>query len=1289
MSRISNNFVSARMNKDVDERLLRKGEIRNGLNIRVINSEGSDVGAIEKSLSNKQLTSLELGSDIKTIGGVSDEFNESLYWFVKSSLGSFIIEYDIINKETQFVLKDTRLQNVLNFKEEYLITSSRILIDTDNNSKFLLITDNYNQPLFINIERAKTFIENGFDLDDIILIKRPPIFGPKISLKLNSSRENNLEEKFLRFAYRYVYRDGEYSPLSPFSRVCFRPKVFEYDYYTSTNKSMINSFNEVEIEFNSGSKNVKAIEVVFIECGKNIIYLVDNFNKKNKGWSDDTDYKTSFSKNKITRSLPEEEIYRLFDALPLKAKALELINNTLIFANYTENYNLVNQNGEQIYIDLELGQNNVPFSGVAESCKTNRDYEVAIAYLDSYGRQTTPLVSENNTTYIEHLNTKNKNSLVLKIKNKAPYFAKYYRVYIKQNKLGYHTIVPNIFYEENSFVWVKLEGNQKDAVVEGQYLNVKSDTRKVLDDIIKVKVIEVVKKDKNFLDTTGTAEFKQLPGLYMKIKPEKFSLDLEDLNRYYFNGFEWSTRPYFPIKNNRNVIQPPIFYGISSLNDLTISGDYFGNSDKSFHIKITFQGDGNTTKDKFIVEYNNEIIVEEQEIESDIEVPVADGISLKFENEIGHVYNDEWVLRAKSWRTAHDDWTGRSLAVYRGLEDDWIETGSIIDIIYEEYNNKNQKLYFHYISTTSYENLEEWFYGDKIDIDFAKKGIASNRFFFRRGDVGTHGVKDPERYVNISSDGKTGTMNLLIKSLGYEDGGRDDSTRIRFIIEIKQFKNRVIFETDPVEENSDVFYETERTYKIDQGFHLGFDDSDTSQTANSHVVLNLPFFNCFSWGNGFESYKIKDQFNAKEMSIKTRPSSPIDDYRENIKISGLTYSKPYDQSLNYNGLNEFNLSTLNFKDLDDKYGEIQTIMAYNTDLDVWQEDKVHQVQYGKTTLYNEDGNSNVAKSDLLLGSVKAYVGEFGISKNPESLVSFGNYRYWTDRKRGVVLRKGQSGIEVISNKGMTNWFRDYFKNSNNLKNLLAYDPHYNQLTLCLNNQTLTFDEKVKGFTSFHSFLPDWALRMSNNFYTFKNGQLWEQNAKGAGYNNFYGVQYESKVTTVLNDFSKTDIIYKTLIQDAYDSWSVRFKTNLSKGHLKSSEFHKRGSRWYTHFFKDESLENLYGSSQGFGTAIKINKNKLQFHEVPPNVSVGDILCFIDDGNKVNSLGRILDISSNTISIDNSKPMNLNWFYLSKKNNRIEGGDIRGYFIEIELSDNSREANELFSVSTEVVPSYIK
>ena len=92
MPTIKNNFVLGKMNLDVDDRLLQKGEYRTASNIRIANSNGSDVGAIEKSLSNDKLTNLDLGENIFTIGGISDEFKEKLYCFVKSDSGSYIIE---------------------------------------------------------------------------------------------------------------------------------------------------------------------------------------------------------------------------------------------------------------------------------------------------------------------------------------------------------------------------------------------------------------------------------------------------------------------------------------------------------------------------------------------------------------------------------------------------------------------------------------------------------------------------------------------------------------------------------------------------------------------------------------------------------------------------------------------------------------------------------------------------------------------------------------------------------------------------------------------------------------------------------------------------------------------------------------------------------------------------------------------------------------------------------------------------------------------------------------------
>jgi hypothetical protein len=136
MPTLKNTFTAGKLNLDIDERLIKKGEYRTAENIRIANSNGSDVGAIEKTLSNKKITDLQLGNNVFTVGGISDEFENKLYWLVKSDNGSFIIEYNTETNETEFVLKDTRSENVLALDENYLVTGIAITIDTDNNNRF-------------------------------------------------------------------------------------------------------------------------------------------------------------------------------------------------------------------------------------------------------------------------------------------------------------------------------------------------------------------------------------------------------------------------------------------------------------------------------------------------------------------------------------------------------------------------------------------------------------------------------------------------------------------------------------------------------------------------------------------------------------------------------------------------------------------------------------------------------------------------------------------------------------------------------------------------------------------------------------------------------------------------------------------------------------------------------------------------------------------------------------------------------------------------------------------------
>ena len=56
--RIKSLFTSGKMNKDLDERLVPKGEYRDALNVKVANSTGSNVGSIENALSNAVVSEL-------------------------------------------------------------------------------------------------------------------------------------------------------------------------------------------------------------------------------------------------------------------------------------------------------------------------------------------------------------------------------------------------------------------------------------------------------------------------------------------------------------------------------------------------------------------------------------------------------------------------------------------------------------------------------------------------------------------------------------------------------------------------------------------------------------------------------------------------------------------------------------------------------------------------------------------------------------------------------------------------------------------------------------------------------------------------------------------------------------------------------------------------------------------------------------------------------------------------------------------------------------------------------
>ena len=238
--KLQNTFVQSKMNKDVDERLLPKGQYPHAENIRVSNSDGSDVGAIENIKGNKALTNLGL-TNAKCIGATADNANRKLYWFVTSDEKDLVLEYDRVTNTTETLLESTKPNSVLNFDINSLITGVNKLVNDDSNDDLLFWTDNINPPRVVNIERFKGSLPDSFVEADISVIKAPPLSAPEFTFSLTlESSIDSLDDKFLAFAYRYKYLDGEYSALSSFSNYAFAPRDLDIDFDTLENRGMRN-----------------------------------------------------------------------------------------------------------------------------------------------------------------------------------------------------------------------------------------------------------------------------------------------------------------------------------------------------------------------------------------------------------------------------------------------------------------------------------------------------------------------------------------------------------------------------------------------------------------------------------------------------------------------------------------------------------------------------------------------------------------------------------------------------------------------------------------------------------------------------------------------------------------------------------------------------------------------------------------------------------------------------------------------------------------------------------------
>jgi len=257
-----------------------------------------------------------------------------------------------------------------------------------------------------------------------------------------------LEDKFVRFSYRFKFEDGEVSIMAPFTQATFIPKQDGYflgadttgtptpvgnttdedsTYRTTIVEFMENKVNQIllQIPLPSQGKSlnndfkVSEIEILYKESDGLAVKIVDTISSDgNQGFgmmpdpSNPVDFIArttesvtySYQGIKPYKTLPEQDLIRVYDKVPVRALSQEIISNRVVYGNFQNKHTPPNSLEFNVGIfdkyNFNIGQAQPVaewYTSIVEypmhTVKQNRNYQVGIVLSDKFGRSSTTILS--------------------------------------------------------------------------------------------------------------------------------------------------------------------------------------------------------------------------------------------------------------------------------------------------------------------------------------------------------------------------------------------------------------------------------------------------------------------------------------------------------------------------------------------------------------------------------------------------------------------------------------------------------------------------------------------------------------------------------------------------------------------------------------------------------------------------------------------------------------------------------------------------------------------------------
>lgn len=238
------------------------------------------------------------------------------------------------------------------------------------------------------------------------------------------------------------------------------------------------------------------------------------------------------------------------------------------------------------------------------------------------------------------------------------------------------------------------------------------------------------------------------------------------------------------------------------------------------------------------------------------------------------------------------------------------------------------------------------------------------------------------------------------------------------------------------------------------------------------------------------------------------------------------------------------------------------------------------------------------------------------------------------------------------------------------------------------NYTITYSPKENGWTSYHSYLPDWMVTMNNALYTFKDGNLYKHYSNETR-NSYYGTLYPSRITTIFNNEPSQTKQFKTIATNSTTAWETQVLSDQGSGYIENDWYALKEGTWYAYIRRNPDDNNLSMiSAQGIGNVTTYASSTLTFaFNIGDIVSTGDKLYFVSGGNMVFA-GVITNHTDNTITINQTGTAPTNGsFILYIKSSVAESTATRGTYLEVQFTNNDTDYTEMYMVSSDVFKSY--